>query len=99
MADGHTGDDIMRSYCSEVALNEGPRMAVICGRCLLSVEPIRIFEKSPRADKWWRITRCPKERCGFNLDIEACDKPGTSVKDHKDKEDKRRYFWNGVDWV
>ncbi len=73
-------------------------MAVICGRCLLSVEPIRVFEKSPRSDKWWRITRCPKERCGFNLDIEACDKPGNG-KGTKDKEDGRRYFWNGNDWV
>lgn len=54
-------------------------MPVICGGCNLSVEPIKIFEQSKKSKQWWRITKCPRDRCGFNLDLHECDKPGTSL--------------------
>lgn len=42
---------------------------VICPGCHTSVEPIFVFERSPRTKKPYLITKCPKERCGFNIDI------------------------------
>lgn len=74
-------------------------MAVTCPGCNLSIEPIRVFEKSTKPVKWWRITKCPRERCGFNIDIESCDKPGTSTnKEKPELDDKGRSFWNGSFW-
>lgn len=69
-------------------------MPTICPGCQLSVDPIRIFEKSPKANKWWRITRCPRERCAFNIDLDACDYPPGG----EDKKDGRRSFWKGDHW-
>ena len=46
--------------------------------CNLRIEPIRVFEKSKGGKQWWRITRCPRERCGFNLDIERYERPGNN---------------------
>lgn len=71
-------------------------MAIVCEGCKFRVEPVRHFEKSPRADKWWRITSCPRERCGFNIDIDACDKPGGEDSAHS--KDRRRHFWKGDHW-
>lgn len=62
----------------------------ICPGCNLNVDPVRIFEKSLKGNKWWRITKCPRERCGFNMDLEECDKPGPSYM--KSKEGGRS-FW------
>lgn len=70
-------------------------MAVICDGCKRSVEPVKLFEESPKPPKqWWLISRCPFERCGYNIDIEKYDKPGSD----KDKKDKRRSFWKGDHW-
>lgn len=78
--------------------------STICSGCHLRVEPIRTFEQSKKSKQWWRITKCPRERCGFNIDIEECDKPGASTgkttiypppdkKKSKD-DDSDRSFWN-----
>ncbi len=63
--------------------------AMVCPGCQQRIEPIRIFEKSKRREQWWRITKCPRERCGFNIDINECDKPGVSTG----AKDNRRPFW------
>ena len=73
--------------------------STVCTGCNQRVEPIRIFEQSKKSKQWWRITKCPRERCGFNIDIETCDKPGASKTVYpKDKEkpeppDEGRSFW------
>lgn len=46
---------------------------MICPGCNQRVEPVKSFENSPKTGKQWVITRCPRERCGFNLDIESYD--------------------------
>ncbi len=61
---------------------------MVCPGCNLSIEPIRIFEQSKKSKQWWRITKCPRERCGFNIDIDECDKPGGETRADSDK----RYF-------
>lgn len=71
-------------------------MPTICPGCHFSIEPIGTFAKSPKAERWWRITKCPRERCGFNIDIESCDKPGTGHPTNKKKsneDDDGRSFW------
>lgn len=69
-------------------------MDTICLGCKLRVSPIEVFEQAPRSKKGWIITRCPRERCGYNIDIaEASD----HLRRPKDKNG-RRYFWNGDNW-
>jgi len=70
--------------------------AVVCPNCRISVVPIRVFEQSPKSKQWWRITKCPRERCAFNIDLEECDKPGAGHPVDKKKPeptDDRRSFW------
>lgn len=70
--------------------------AVICTGCKLSVEPIRIVEKSKRSDQWWRITKCPRERCGFNIDIEKLPagwQGSPKGIEGPDKDDEGRSVW------
>jgi hypothetical protein len=64
---------------------------IVCPGCGLRVEPIRVFEKSPKSSQWWRIIKCPRERCNFNIDINECDKPGPGR--NKDKPDDGGSFW------
>lgn len=65
---------------------------MICLRCQRSVEPIKLFEKSPQSEQWWLITRCPNERCNFNFDCEPHIKPA------KKSKDAGRAFWRGDHW-
>jgi len=67
--------------------------AIVCPGCHLSVIPIRIFEQSKRTKQWYRITKCSRERCGFNIDLDECDKPAPRNTGPKDEND-RRSFWN-----
>jgi len=67
---------------------------ITCPGCQQNVDPLKLFEKSPATEKWWLITRCPRERCGYNLDLAPYDKPGSD----KDKSDGRRSFWKGDHW-
>lgn len=69
-------------------------MDTICAGCKLRVEPITVFEKSPRSSKWWSITRCPRERCGFNIDIDEANDPNSRPID----KGGNRYFWKGDRW-
>jgi len=48
---------------------------IICQGCQLHIEPIKVFERDLKTKKWWSITKCPRERCGFNVDLVECDKP------------------------
>ena len=66
--------------------------ATVCQGCGLRVEPIKVFEQSKKSKQWWRITKCPRERCGFNIDLEQCGDPGGSPKSKT--RDERRSFWN-----
>lgn len=43
---------------------------MVCPGCNLSIEPIYVYDRSPKTKKPYLILRCPKERCGFNIDIE-----------------------------
>lgn len=65
--------------------------SMVCPSCNLSIEPIRVFEKSKNSAQWWRITKCPRDRCSFNIDLEKCDSPGRNSKS-KDG-DKGRAIW------
>jgi hypothetical protein len=44
--------------------------SVVCPGCGNRIEPIYIFDRSPATKKPYLIVRCPRERCGFNIDIE-----------------------------
>lgn len=69
--------------------------ATVCPGCRLSVVPIKLFDRSPRTGKPYLLTRCPRERCGFFIDIE--DYTGKSVPPQGDKKpdpgDGGRSFW------
>lgn len=69
-------------------------MHLICIGCQKSVEPITVFERSPDSNKEWRITRCPREACKFNLDIEQYK----AIKYPKGEKGGGRYFWDGNFW-
>lgn len=70
-------------------------MATICPGCHLSVEPIKLFDRSPKTGKPYLLTRCPRERCGYFLDVE--DYTGKSVPPESKKKPgdniERRNFW------
>lgn len=66
--------------------------AIVCQGCQLSVIPIRVFAQSKKSKQWWLITKCPRERCGFNIDLEQCGDPGHNTK--SETRDERRSFWN-----
>lgn len=69
-------------------------MATICPGCNLSVEPIKLFDRSPKTNKPYLLTRCPRERCGFFIDIEDwTGKPTPKNKEKSDDGDQRRSFW------
>lgn len=70
--------------------------STVCGGCALRVEPIKAFEKDPDGKRWWLITRCPRERCAYNIDIEPYDRPDLAGR--KDGRNKRRGFWKGDHW-
>ncbi len=68
-------------------------MHIVCIGCQKSVEPITVFVKSKDSLKEWRITKCPRDSCNFNMDIEQ----------HKaikySQPEKGRYFWDGKLWT
>ncbi len=68
-------------------------MSEICPGCRLSIDVIKIFERSPKTGKEWLISRCPRERCSYNLDIEAAP-----IRRKTDPENGTSYFWNGKHW-
>ncbi len=68
--------------------------ATICGGCGLRIEPTKVFEKDRDDKRWWLITRCPRERCGYNIDIEPYEHPGN----RKDERNRNRSFWKGDHW-
>lgn len=64
-------------------------MPILCHGCNRNVEPIKVFEKSPTTMAWWSISRCPFERCSFNIDLELYSGPTGK----EDTNDSRRSFW------
>lgn len=67
-------------------------MATHCPGCGQSVDPIRIFDRSPKTGKPYLIVQCPRERCKFNIDIEPyTGKPAPKVDEKPD--DTGRSFW------
>ena len=69
--------------------------ATICGGCGFRVEPVGEFEKDRDGKRWWLITRCPRERCRFNIDLELYERP---IGDRKNARNERRNFWKGDHW-
>lgn len=43
---------------------------VICPGCNQRVAPARSIVRSDKSGKQYRLYRCPRERCGFYIDIE-----------------------------
>jgi len=72
-------------------------MPMVCPGCNLSVDPIRVFDRSPRTGKGYLITKCPRERCGFNIDIEEWSgkrvPPPPPDKKKPGDGDDGRSFW------
>lgn len=70
-------------------------MATICPKCNLSVDPLRVFDRSKASGKEYIILRCPRERCGFNIDIEEyISKPlPPADKKKSSKKDGGGSFW------
>lgn len=66
-------------------------MATHCPGCGMAVEPVRAFERDPATRKWWRVSKCPRERCGFNIDLDECDNPGRNAG--PGTGDRRRNVW------
>ena len=64
---------------------------IVCPGCNLSVTPIRVMEKAPNTKQWWRITKCPRERCKRNIDVEKYDK--FKHNSRPDEDDEGRSFW------
>lgn len=58
--------------------------SMVCPGCNYRIEPIYIFDRSPKTKKPYLIVRCPRERCGFNIDIE--DYTGQRKKRSEDKQ-------------
>lgn len=67
--------------------------SVICGGCGQRVEPTKILACSPKTKKQYWIVRCPRWRCGFNLDIEDYV---PSPKRPERKDDGGRSFWTNI---
>lgn len=63
--------------------------STVCIGCGYRVTPIKVFVQSAKSKQWWRVTKCPKESCGFNQDIVECNNPN----DHKKPKDDRRTIW------
>lgn len=57
--------------------------SMVCPGCNLRIEPIYIFDRSPKSGKPYLIVRCPRERCGFNIDIEDYTGPRKKHTDDK----------------
>lgn len=77
--------------------------AMVCPGCQLRIEPIKVFERDTKSKKWWSITKCPRERCGRNIDIAECDKPGPKATKHSPNpkkpetgDDDRSYWRYGL---
>ncbi len=47
-------------------------MLIICPKCQRHIEPLERVERDSKnkKGKTYKITYCPYERCGFNLDLE-----------------------------
>lgn len=69
--------------------------STVCPGCGYRVEPIYIFDRSPRTKKPYLITQCPRERCKFNIDI--TDYTGQRKKgaedNKKDDGEGGKSFW------
>lgn len=72
---------------------------MVCPGCNLSIEPIYVFDRSPKSKQPYLITKCPRERCGFNIDIEEYTgqrKKHTDDKPERNKDiggDGGKSFW------
>jgi len=62
--------------------------SMVCPGCGFRIEPIYIFDRSPKTGKPYLIVRCPRERCSFNIDIE--DYTGPRKKRAEDKPQKSK---------
>jgi len=65
--------------------------SLVCKGCNLSVIPIKVFGQSKKSKQWWLVTKCPRARCGFNMDLIECDDPSDSKKSKTRIEG--RSFW------
>lgn len=61
----------------------------LCPKCQRNVEPIKVFDRSPKTKKPYLITRCSYERCKWNFDIEDY----TGPKSPEREVDDGRRFW------
>lgn len=65
---------------------------MVCPGCNTQIMPIRTFERDKKSKKGWLITKCPRERCSYNIDIETHE----PIKSNKDEDDKRRFLWKDL---
>jgi len=71
---------------------------MVCPGCGYRIEPIYVYDRDPKTGKPWLITKCPKDRCGFNIDLD--EYTGQRKKRAKDNErakdvgeDGGKSFW------
>lgn len=72
--------------------------AMVCPGCNRRVEPIYVFERDPKSKKSWLITKCPYERCGFNIDLELYTgqrkkRPEDNKREEGGGENGGKSFW------
>lgn len=69
--------------------------SVVCSGCGYRIEPIFVFERSPKTKKLYLITRCPKDSCNFNIDIEESTDPPKRRPINKKRDDGEggKSFW------
>lgn len=58
-----------------------------CPKCFSSLPPIKLFQRDPRTQKGWLITRCARDQCAFNLDLIEHE----PHLDQNDKKPRRNY--------
>lgn len=61
---------------------------MVCPGCNLRIEPIYVYDRSPKTKKPYLILRCPRERCGFNIDIEEYIGQRPKRAENKQERDK-----------
>lgn len=66
--------------------------STVCGKCGYRVTPIRVFGRSPKTGKQWTIIKCPRESCGFNIDI--LEGYGKDPKNKQDRQDGSRGWFS-----
>lgn len=70
-------------------------LSMVCPGCGNRIEPIYIFDRSPKTKRPYLITKCPRERCGYNIDIEdyTGQRKEHAKNNKKEDSDGGKSFW------